>query len=154
MTGAMAGLIACAGPTPYQPVPEPDQAQPLAGYSDTQTGPTTYTIKFDGNWLTPRHRVADFALYRAAEVTRMAGGDHFQVRNRSIDEHIIPRALADWSSNPLGSGLKSVHPAFIYRATLDIEIGQGPAPAGAGEAHNVEDLLRRLHDRIEDKARS
>jgi len=50
-----------------------------AGYSDAAVGPEEFRVGFQGNGETSLERAYDFALLRAAEVTRGRGFSHFAV---------------------------------------------------------------------------
>jgi hypothetical protein len=77
---ALAVLGACATATPYQAATGSDR-----GYSEQQIEANRYSVEFAGNSLTDRKTVETYLLYRAAELTRQNGFDHFRVVNRETD---------------------------------------------------------------------
>ncbi len=77
---ALAVLGACATATPYQPATTSPK-----GYSEQQIETNRFQVQFAGNSLTDRKTVETYLLYRAAELTRMQGYDHFRVVHRDTD---------------------------------------------------------------------
>lgn len=77
---AAAALSACATGTPYQSASGSDR-----GYSEMKIEDNRYHVEFSGNTLTDRKTVETYLLYRAAEVTRQNGFDHFRVVRRQTD---------------------------------------------------------------------
>lgn len=80
LTG-LAMLGACATATPYQ------QALTASdrGYSEQKIEDSRYMVQFEGNSLTDRKTVETYLLYRAAELTKQNGFDHFRVVRRDTD---------------------------------------------------------------------
>jgi hypothetical protein len=84
---ALSLLGACATATPYQ------AATPNArGFSEQKIEDNRFAVEFSGNSLTERKTVETYLLYRAAELTRQNGFDHFRVeaRQTEADSHLIP----------------------------------------------------------------
>jgi len=71
--GGMALLLLDSCATTYRPLNNG------AGYSDAVIGPDEFRVGFQGNGETSLERAYDFALLRAAEVTRGHGFSHFAV---------------------------------------------------------------------------
>ncbi|RCL88812.1 hypothetical protein [Hyphomonas sp.] len=83
LTGAIAALAvlgACATATPYQAALDGDR-----GYSEMKIEDNRFQVEFSGNSLTDRKTVETYLLYRAAELTRLNGYDHFRVLRRDTD---------------------------------------------------------------------
>ncbi len=76
----LALLGACATSTPYQPAVGTDR-----GYSEQRIEDNRYQVQFAGNSLTDRKTVETYLLYRAAELTKQNGYDHFRVVRRDTD---------------------------------------------------------------------
>lgn len=75
-------LTACATATPYQPAAKDDARN---GFSEVQIESDRTRISFDGNSLTGRETVETYLLYRAAELTKQKGFDHFLLTERKTD---------------------------------------------------------------------
>ncbi|WOR15763.1 hypothetical protein RYZ27_03685 [Hyphomonas sp. FCG-A18] len=87
---ALAGLVllgACATVTPYQAAT--DQK---FGYTNQQVEDDRWQVSFAGNSLTDRQTVETYLLYRAAELTRQQGYDHFRVvqRDTEANRRVVP----------------------------------------------------------------
>ena len=83
LAAAFAGLAllgACATSTPYQPAAGTER-----GYSEQRIEENRYQVQFAGNSLTDRKTVETYLLYRAAELTKQNGYDHFRVVRRDTD---------------------------------------------------------------------
>jgi len=78
---ALALLGACATATPYQAAPD----AAARGYSEQQIEDNRFRVQFSGNSLTDRKTVETYLLYRAAELTKLHGYDHFRVVHRDTD---------------------------------------------------------------------
>jgi len=79
-------LYSCSAPSLYQP----SLLYNKEGYTETMITATSYQIKFKGNDSSNFERVNDFALLRAAEITRQHGFHYFLVvthKNHSIQEN-------------------------------------------------------------------
>ena len=73
-------LTACATATPYQ-----EATKSGDGYENQQIESNRWAISFSGNSLTDRQTVETYLLYRAAELTKTSGYDHFQIVTRETD---------------------------------------------------------------------
>ena len=84
---ALAMLGACATATPYQPAENTS-----TGYSEQQIESNRFLVQFAGNSLTDRKTVETYLLYRAAELTKLNGFDHFRVvhRDTDADSRLVP----------------------------------------------------------------
>lgn len=93
LTAALAVLFlsACATVTPYQSATGSDP-----GYSELKIEDNRYQVEFSGNTLTDRKTVETYLLFRAAELTRQNGYDHFRVVRRQTDADT--RLVADPAS--------------------------------------------------------
>lgn len=83
LAAAFAGfalLGACATATPYQPSVGSDR-----GYTEQKIEDNRFQVEFAGNSLTDRKTVETYLLYRAAELTKQNGYDHFRVVRRDTD---------------------------------------------------------------------
>ena len=80
----VAGLAACATPTPYQP--NVRGASTSGGYSEMRLENNRYRVTFAGNSLTTRETVEAYLLFRAAELTVQSGYDWFTVADRDTDK--------------------------------------------------------------------
>lgn len=78
---ALALLGACATATPYQAATDSER-----GYENQRIENNRWQVSFGGNSLTDRETVETYLLYRAAELTRQEGYDHFRVVRRDTDE--------------------------------------------------------------------
>lgn len=90
LAAAFAALVftgACATATPYQPATGNDR-----GFSELRIEENRFQVEFSGNSLTDRRTVETYMLYRAAELTKQNGFDHFRVvrRDTDADTRIIP----------------------------------------------------------------
>ena len=127
----MLSLVACAAaPTPYR------EATGGFGYREQQLESNRYRVSFAGNSATPLDSVQDYALYRAAELTRASGHDYFKVVNRSTD------------TRSSGVGGPRIGVADDYTATLDILMFDGEKPAADADAYDAREVLRRLEPTI------
>ncbi|MEZ5997245.1 MAG: hypothetical protein R3B98_00940 [Hyphomonas sp.] len=77
---ALAMLGACATATPYQPALDSS-----LGYSEQKIESNRFQVQFAGNSLTDRRTVETYLLFRAAELTKLNGYDHFRVVRRDTD---------------------------------------------------------------------
>lgn len=88
---ALAFTAACATATPYQPATLSDR-----GYSEMKIEDNRFQVEFSGNSLTDRKTVETYLLFRAAELTKQNGYDHFRVVRRGTDAstRVIPAGAA------------------------------------------------------------
>ena len=94
LIASAAVLTACATATPYQPAAKADARN---GFSEVQIESDRARISFDGNSLTDRETVETYLLYRAAELTKQKGYDHFVLTERATDQktRISPTGFND-----------------------------------------------------------
>jgi len=76
-------LAACATSTPYQPASKPGG---FDGFSQTLIENDRARVTFGGNSLTERETVENYLLYRAAEMTKEKGFDHFSLIKKETEE--------------------------------------------------------------------
>ncbi|MEH6808490.1 MAG: hypothetical protein V7651_06530 [Hyphomonas oceanitis] len=96
---ALAMLVACTTATPYQAALDTQR-----GYSEQQIESNRFQVQFSGNSLTDRKTVETYMLYRAAELTKQNGFDHFRVVQRATD--------ADSRVVPTGTGYSPFYSNF------------------------------------------
>jgi hypothetical protein len=75
--------MACAAPTPYQPLTEG------YGYSDRSLSEKRFEVLFHGNTETELPDVERYLLYRAAEVAAREGAPDFRVEEQHTEIHEI-----------------------------------------------------------------
>lgn len=83
LIASAAVLTACATATPYQPAVDQNARN---GFSEQQIEKDRARVTFDGNSLTDRETVETYLLYRAAELTKQNGYDHFILTDRATDK--------------------------------------------------------------------
>lgn len=151
-------LAACGAPTPYQP------ASDGYGYREQPIAENRYRIIVSGNRLTPRTRVEDYLLFRAAELTRSAGAARFTVVTRDVERstsywatHSDPfwhRSLDCYScggayGGPF-SGHTTLHPREQYRASAEILIHTGDDAPDGPNTYRAAEVIARLRARVQD----
>jgi hypothetical protein len=99
---ALSLLGACATATPYQAATNTSR-----GFSEQKIEANRYTVEFAGNSLTDRKTVETYLLFRAAELTRQNGYDHFRVATRGTDANsrLVPIGGAGYAPYHSGFGL-------------------------------------------------
>lgn len=97
---ALAVLGACATATPYQAATDSSR-----GYTNQQIESNRWLIGFSGNSLTDRQTVETYLLYRAAELTKQQGFDHFKFvkRDTEANSRIVPTGHGGYHSSFYGS---------------------------------------------------
>ena len=92
---ALSILAACATATPYQAALDSSSR----GYSEQQIENNRFRVQFAGNSLTDRKTVETYLLYRAAELTKLNGYDHFRVVHRDTDakSRLVPTGGGPYS---------------------------------------------------------
>ncbi len=161
---AIAGLAACATPTPYKPLNPADAA--AGGYRDAKLDGNHWRVSFVGNSVTSRETVERYLLFRAAELTTTQGFDWFQETDQRTDKradvYIDPvygygwrpawryrrpgfyggfaGGFGGWGPGwgygyPGGPAFVSEFDRFDVSATL--MMGHGPKPPQALDAHEV-----------------
>lgn len=152
-------LAACARPTPYAPV-----ADGGFGYSDHVLEEDRYRVEVRGNRFTPRGRVDDYLLYRAAELTIRAGGDHFVIVDRDTEARTTYRSwggplYAQRYDGPCPAPCYAPYdwrirdpvvfdPVTRYRATAEIVVRRGPKPEDTANAYDARTIRKRLESRL------
>lgn len=149
-------LAACGAPTPYQP------ATDGYGYREQPIAEDRYRIIVTGNRLTPRARVEDYLLFRAAELTRRAGAQRFTVVTRDVE-----RSTSYWATQTGSSfhrGLScgqcgnaytphtthtTLHPRDQYRASGEILIHRDGAAPNAPTTYRASEVIARLRPRVQ-----
>ncbi|WP_109261709.1 CC0125/CC1285 family lipoprotein [Hyphobacterium indicum] len=152
-------LTACATPTPYQAANQPGGS--VYGYSEQAIERDRYRITFAGNSLTDRETVETYLLYRAAELTRERGYEHFTVVQRATDED-----TRTWGGDPFYSRFyvdyRYYHPRYgwygwhdpfwndtryrettRYEAVAEIVMGRRPSGDDAND-FNAAEVIRNL----------
>lgn len=146
----------CAAPTPYQPLAGGQ------GYAEERLDTDRYRISFAGNRLTDRGTVADYLLYRAAEVTLASGNDYFVVAGSDIGRTGASRG--DQRGRPVAYwSCAGFHPRFPhycydyargdrgavgYEASVMIVLGRGARPEDEPKAYDARELEARLKPSI------
>lgn len=145
---------ACATPTAYQPAD--DDAY---GYADQPLEEQRYRVRFAGNRWTPREKVEDYLLYRAAQITVRSGHDYFVIEERDTD-----RLTRYFAAGPIGvynyqdRGWFSpfdgtitrflADPVDYYTAIATISVHSGAKPAGGESAFAAREVIERLKPQI------
>lgn len=147
-------LAACATAQPYGPATRPG----AAGYSSQaiETDRVRVTYRGQGDAA----RINDYALRRSAELTLDRGNDWFEVVNRFTEQEGYggggPRfSLGAGSTNfgsssaiggGVGIGFGGGDRRGEYAATMEIVMGQGPAPERAN-VYDARSVLQSLAGR-------
>ena len=161
--GAAVTLAACGGPTLYQ------SAAPGAyGYDEQAIESDRFLVSFNGNSLTDRETVETFLLYRAAELTRERGYDHFIIVRRDTEAERRFVGGDPFASRYSGFGFhyRYFHPAHgwygwrdpvwndvnvrevsRYEAQAEIVLGRGPAPDDPS-AFDAAEVLENLGPQV------
>jgi len=127
---ALAFLGACATATPYQAANDSSR-----GYENQQIETNRWQVSFGGNSLTNRETVETYLLYRAAELTRQEGFDHFRVVRRETDE----------DSRLVATGFSSAYSPFYSGFYCDYRF-YGPRGATFRRSAFGPGRLSRFHD--------
>ena len=153
--GLLLAVAACTtSPTPYQ------AASDDLGYRDQQLESNRYRVSFTGNPATPRDKVQDYALYRAAELTLASGNDYFKVASRNTDAASSDGGGPSFGvgvggpgSGGVGIGLSSILGGGGYResytVTMDILVFKGTKPENDQDAYDAREVIRRLEPTIQ-----
>ncbi len=64
-----------------------------SGFSDQKISDNQYRVTFQGDASTPRHKVEDYLLFRAAELTQEKGDDYFVVIDKETSEKTTVRTI-------------------------------------------------------------
>jgi hypothetical protein len=156
-------LAACATPTPYQQAGQAGGS--VYGYSEQAIERDRYRITFSGNSITDRETVETYLLYRAAELTRERGYEHFTVVRRATDEEtrrydtdpFYSRFYVDYRYFHPRHGWYGWHDPFWndrhyrestrYEAVAEIVMGRSPSGNEAND-FNASEVLRNLGPNI------
>jgi hypothetical protein len=156
--GILMALAACTtSPTPYQ------AATGTLGYRDQQLESNRYRVSFAGNSATPRDKVQDYALYRAAELTIASGNDYFKVASRNTDATstggggpsfgVGVGGVSGGGGGGVGLGLSSIlgggGSSDSYTVSMDILVFKGTKPVNDTEAYDAREVVRRLGPTIQ-----
>ncbi|MEL6360018.1 MAG: hypothetical protein AAFR21_02955 [Pseudomonadota bacterium] len=153
--GAIASIIlvaACATAkgTPYAPADQKGY-----GYEDTKIESNRYRVVFAGDGGTPPAVVEDFALLRAAELTRDAGFDWFRViaRDLSAEEKGGVGVGAGVGSGSygrrsgvsvgVGGDLGTIGARRFFTSRLEILMGSGESPEGI-DVYNAASVIESI----------
>lgn len=158
---ALGLLSACATPTPYQPFRAYGAGRIHGGYFEERLGPNRFLIRFHGNSMTPRGRVEQALLYRAAELSLLNGFDHFVLTDPSTTKNVRIVAEKDprpgqsvvygngqpqwryyqrglgWRDGPIPSDPITIRRLEAFEATAEIKLENAPVDAGALDAREV-----------------
>lgn len=74
-------LASCTSLPAYHPASSVNSS----GFSDQKIDETRYRVTFQGDAATPRYRVEDYLLFRAAELTDEKGFDYFIIEEKQSD---------------------------------------------------------------------
>lgn len=94
--GALILLSACATTTPYQQATKPGA---FNGYSQTLLEDDRARVSFGGNSLTDRETVENYLLYRAAELSRERGYEHFVLLEQDTERDTRLRSTGSSFNN-------------------------------------------------------
>ncbi len=174
----VAGLAACATPTPYQPN-MPGQ-KTSGGYSELRLEPNRFRVNFQGNSMTSRETVEGYLLFRAAELTVQQGYDWFNVIDRNTDKRVQTYVDPDPLYRPWYGGYGYWRPSWRYygrgfgwrtwdpfwgdpfwgdrmdvrtierfETSAEIVLGRGPKPADDPRAFDARAVIDNLRPRIQ-----
>lgn len=158
----LAGLAACATPTPYQPA-----ADTQYGFSEQQIEPDRYRVIFSGNRLTDRETVENYLLLRASELTLQKGFETFRVVTRDTEADTRQYASGGYPYFGFQTRYRFYDPYYgwygrgdpffndvevresrQYQAMAEIKFGPGPYP-NAENVFNARDVVRNLSGRVQ-----
>ncbi|SNB62566.1 hypothetical protein SAMN07250955_103147 [Arboricoccus pini] len=148
---AVSFLAACTHPTPYQAATQGE------GYAERELETGRYRISFAGNAQTPKERVENYLLYRAAELTLQSGNDWFEMGERETTPSTIYQTLNDgfpggyYGAYPYRGPFvgpefttSTTRPITSYTAYATILVRKGAKPADDINAYDARDVERRL----------
>lgn len=160
---------ACETATPYQALATKNAAS--GGYSDQKISSDRYRVTFQGNSLTQRETVERYLLYRAAELTREAGYDWFEMVDRDTDRQTrridVPTFDTYWGWRPtwayLGNNrwtvINTYEPLWYeryerqeitrYQASAEIFLGRGAKPENDPRAFDAREVAANLEPTIQ-----
>ncbi len=149
---ALAGaalLAACATPSTYGPAASANQP----GYRDTMIERDRVRVTYRGSSGDSSQRVNDLALYRAAEITREAGYEWFEVVQRFQAASaggglgFSIGGFGGSGGSGLGAGVSSSPDLSRNEVSLEIVMGNGPAKRSAN-VYYAEGVLRNISPRV------
>ncbi len=149
-------LTGCATATPYQAVNKGH------GYSEQRLEADRYRVSFAGNTRTSYDTVADYLLYRAAELTLENGYDYFIVTDRGNEGQqkgggpSVGIGLGGFRFG--GSGGFGINVGTstsvgegggkAYRAHADVQMRKGQKPEGDVSAFDAREVKANLESII------
>lgn len=146
-------LSACATTTPYQPLKNG------VGYTDQQLETNRFRISFNGNSSTPRETVANYVLYRTAEVTLANGYDYFTLAAQNTDQEIKSSGggfgfgfggVGIGRNGGLGIGFGTGSDIRTeYQGTADVAMYRGKKPENNAQAYDARDVKKNLDPTIQ-----
>lgn len=164
MTAPRASLLAAAcavllvascapNPTPY------GSAATLKGYGygEQQIEQNRFRVTFAGNADTPRNEVETYLLFRAAEITKANGYDHFIIATEDTEPTTRYRGTYDgfggygsfgyWRGGPfIGAGATygDAYPVTRYTSFADIVLMRGPKDPANTRAFSADEVLSKI----------
>lgn len=156
LSAVLLSLAACGMPTRYQPAVVYGD-----GFSEQQLEANRFRVTFTGNSLTPRDRVENYLLFRAAEITLQSGHDYFVVVDLQTDASTTYRTSFDgrpdygyyrrhryYPPPYYGSGFASTDAFTSYTAYAVIVVFSGQKPTTDVKAFDARDLVQNLGPQI------
>jgi hypothetical protein len=149
-----AALGACATPTLYGPAAGPA----ASGFWETRLETDRFRVGYRGGIGAPPAQVADFALFRAAEVTKSAGYDWFRIVSR-FDDGVAGRGpQLSLGTGSTSFGRRSAVGVGIgtsfdlgggpqLSTNLEIKLGRGPKP-NEYDVYAADEVIRAIGPRI------
>ena len=132
------------------------------GYVDERVGDDTWRVVYYANTETPRTRVDQLALYRAAELARERGARHFAVMEKDFEREEEQRSIRDAPPpgfETAGAGMGSEATLSVtrddrrlderavsvrLRSELLVRPYDAAPPSGAMRLYDTETVLRQL----------
>lgn len=148
----LGGLAACApNPTPYVPA----ASNKGYGYSEQQIEENRWRVTFTGNSDTPRQWVENGLLYRAAQITKTSGYDHFVVVTQETEPRTRYRStftgyegFGHYHHSHWGGGFDTAYgdtyPITNYSAYADIVMMKGKKDMADIKAFSADDVMAKL----------
>lgn len=145
-------LAGCATATPYQSL------QNGFGYSDQKLESNRHRVSFAGNSSTPRAKVENYVLYRAAELTLDNGYDYFVLSSTSTEREpersggvsfgIGGFGFGHRSGMGIGIGTTSNPRTKEYQGQADALLMRGTKPADNPAAYDAREVKGNLESGI------
>ena len=136
--GALAGSIlmaGCGSDAPYREARDDGKT----GYTDTLETPARAAVAFQGETGMEPARIYEYALLRAAQVTRDGGYDWFYI----VPPQGAAPAAGPSQASPYGDFTPYYDPAR-QAVALDIVMGRGQRPPNNAAAFDARELARHL----------